>query len=476
MLRKIYILYLTLFILGIAACTQDAARTPTPTLLQNPTETQSPNIETRPAKEPTIAPVITSTPLGINLNPKDLEGVNIQFWHPWTQDVMVESRINQFNRENPYGIEVTAINLGSNLYQEIQSGINTGFLPDIVIAPMNQIVSWDNFRHIITPLDPYIQDPEWGLSVEDISDYYSVMWEHGVIKGTRLGIPGISASSLLIYNQSWAGELGFDAPPTTPEEFQTQACAAAADSITNLNNAVISGGWIANTDPTTMMGWILAYGGNVIDDTVDGYFLNSQETKSAFDFVKGLFKSGCAWVPETPYPDSGFASRGGLFYSTSINGLRYIKSAFNTAGNTDEWIAIPYPSSDVEPIVSLQTSSYAVIKSTPQKQLAAWVVINWLNQPKNQASLVESTGALPSRKSTVAFLGDYINENPQWSSALDLVQYGIDDPTLGSWSIARWAISDAATALLDPGFTDDEIPALLEELNNLVAEIHFQNP
>ena len=143
--------------------------------------------------------------------------------------------------------------------------------------------------------------------------------------GSRLGIPGISISSLLLYNRSWALELGFDAPPTTPEEFKTQACAAAANSITDLNNAVISGGWITNTDPTTMMGWILAYGGNVINDTVDGYFLNSQEAKSAFDFVKGLFKSGCAWVPETPYPDTEFASRGGLFYSTSINGLPNIK-------------------------------------------------------------------------------------------------------------------------------------------------------
>ena len=53
---------------------------------------------------------------------------------------------------------------------------------------------------------------------------------------------------------------------------------------------------------------------------------------------------------------------------------------------------------------------------------------------------------------------------------------GVDDPNLGSWNIARWAISDAATTLLGPGFTDEEIPALLEELNNLVAEIHFQNP
>jgi multiple sugar transport system substrate-binding protein len=302
------------------------------------------------------------------------------------------------------------------------------------------------------------------------------MWEQGVINGLRLGVPGISAPSLLLYNRSWAVELGFDSPPSTPQEFKTQACAAAANSIADQNNAAISGGWIANTDPSTMMGWILAYGGNVINATGDGYSLNSHEALSAFDFVKGLFKSGCAWVPEIPYPDTEFASRGGLFYSTSINGLPFIKSAFNAAENADEWIAMPYPSTDLEPVFNLQTSSYAVLKSTPQKQLAAWVLINWLNQPKNQASLVETTGALPSRKSAIAFLDDYANENPQWSTALDLVQYGVDDPNLGSWSIARWAISDATTALLVPGFTDEEIPLLLEELNNLVAEIHFQNP
>jgi ABC-type glycerol-3-phosphate transport system substrate-binding protein len=473
MLRKIIILYLTSILLGFTACTQDAVPTPEPTDLQNLTPTQPRIIEPTPGIETTVNPTITTTPLGIE--PKALEGISIQFWHPWIKDVAIESRIKKFNTENPYGIEVTTINLGGNLYQEVQSGINTGLLPDIVAAPVNQIVSWDNYRHIITLLDSYIQDPEWGLSEEDIADYYPVMWEQGVVNGMRLGIPGISASSLLLYNQSWAVELGFDSPPTTPSEFKSQACAAAADSIVNLNSTLISGGWIANTDPSTMMGWILAHGGNVINDTVDRYAINSPEAKSAFDFVKGLFKSGCAWIPETLYPDTEFASRGGLFYSTSINGIPFIKSAFNAAGNSDEWIVIPYPSSIVEPVISLHTSSYAILKSIPEKQLAAWILIKWLNQPENQAFLVETTGALPSRKSTNNLLEDYANDNHQWSIALDLVHYGVEDPNLGSWSIARWAISDAVTTLLDPKFTDEEIHTLLEDLNILMEEIHFQN-
>ena len=313
------------------------------------------------------------------------------------------------------------------------------------------------------------------MSEKDITDYYPAMWEQGIINGIRLSIPGVSTPSLMLYNKSWAVELGFDVPPSTPSEFKSQACAAAADSILELNNPSISGGWIANPNPSTMTNWILAFGGEITNITEDGYALNSPEAKSAFDFIKGLFKSGCAWLPENPYPDTEFASRKGLFYSTSINGLPAIKSAFNSIENPDEWVAIPYPSSVAEPVISLHTSSYAILKSTPEKQLAAWVFIKWLNQPKNQASLVEATGVLPSRTSTTTFLEDYAKANHQWSTALNLVQYGVQDPYLSSWSKARWAISDSVTTLLDPKFTDEEIPTLLEDLNTLMLEIHSQN-
>ena len=125
--------------------------TPEPAVPEGLTPTQTGTIKSTPTVKTTINATINATPIGIK--PKELEGISIQFWHPWYQEVAVELLINQFNAENTFGIEVTTINLGNNYYQEIQSGINTGHLPDIVTAPMDQIVSWDIYRHIITPLD-----------------------------------------------------------------------------------------------------------------------------------------------------------------------------------------------------------------------------------------------------------------------------------------------------------------------------------
>ncbi len=53
-----------------------------------------------------------------------------------------------------------------------------------------------------------------------------------------------------------------------------------------------------------------------------------------------------------------------------------------------------------------------------------------------------------------------------------LVSLGRSEPMFGSWSVGRWALSDAAAMLIDPNLTSQEIPLILEDLDTLLAEIH----
>jgi ABC-type glycerol-3-phosphate transport system substrate-binding protein len=472
--------FLICVLFELVACSNDYLQTPVPVetdsgsqdLNQKTTEL---NIKkTDQSSQPTLPP----TPLGID--PGELQGVTLQFWHPWTQEVAieVESLVEQFNEENPYGILVNINPQGSNLSQNLLEGIRTGMYPDIAVGRNFQIQAWNNNRDIIVDLNTYVFNPEWGLSPEDVADFYSPRWDQEMVNGQRLGLPADTSASFLFYNQSWAQELGYNAPPRTPEEFQDQSCEAAVNSITTAlstdSGSTGIGGWLASTDPAAIMSWIMAFGGTGIDQEDDSYVFDSQDVEEAFTFIKGLFRSGCAWVSESLYPNEEFASRQGLFLSSDVSSLLFQLSAFEMAGSEDEWIPIPYPGESGKPIINIYGSAFTILESSPETQLAAWIFIKWMTQPENQVPFIEASGHYPSRVSTLVLMEDYAQRNPQWEAVKDLIPYSWIEPNYGSWNVARWALSDAVAELINPNFSSDRIPALLKDLDSLLDEIHDQ--
>jgi multiple sugar transport system substrate-binding protein len=62
-----------------------------------------------------------------------------------------------------------------------------------------------------------LHEPRWGLAQEDIEDFFPLFWEQEQDGGALLGLPFYRSGQVLFYNQSWAEDLGFNTPPTTPE-------------------------------------------------------------------------------------------------------------------------------------------------------------------------------------------------------------------------------------------------------------------
>ena len=471
----LFILIICLFFLVFTACTSE----PGPAL--DPTEIQSNSTAVNSKPERTLTPTSanstkstsTTSPLGAHF--EDLDGVEIQFWHPWIQgtDRAIQALVERFNAENKYGVVVTAISHSGGLYQDVWLGLNSGSFPVVVAAPNYFLQSWDNVGNFIVDLGDYLDDPEFGLAGSEISDFFPFIWEQDVFQGERLGLPAFRSSNLIFYNQSWAKDLGFDTPPDTPKDFKQQACAAAAASTASLDNPGV-GGWIASMDPSVLMSWIMAFGGDGINTAGDGYHFTSNQVEAAFDFYYSLFNSGCAWIPENHSPNDAFAARQGLFYSSSLVGLEAQAEVFEDGEYQDEWTTIPYPSQDGVPVINLYGPSYAILNSAPSGQLAGWVFISWLVRPENQAVLVEAGGYFPASRSVIHELDDYSLTHPQWLAAQDLIPYSRSEPVFGSWSVARWALSEAAAAITNPDFSTQEIPNLLGELDTLLAEIHVQ--
>ena len=454
--------------------------TEAPAATKAPAATQAP----APTEAPTAVPTEAAPESPLGVKPEDLQGVTITFWHVWSRGTgdELQKLVDEFNATNKWGITVTAENQGGygDMFDKMNAAIQSGELPNITVGYQNQAAAWDQAGDIMVDLNPYINDPVFGMSQDDVADFLPIFWNQDVLNGKRMGIPAQRSGQFMFYNAGWAKELGFDKPPMTPEEFQAQVCAAAQANNNDDNpDNDGTGGYIYNAGASNIAGWVWAFGGDIVD--ADGkYTLNTPEMQKALEYLYDLKQAGCAWPGVNRYPNPEFASRQALVTTSSIAGIPYQPKAMQDANSTDEWTLIPFPATGDKPVMDIYGPSFFVVKSTPEKQLASWLFLKWFTTPENQARWAKVSGYLPTRKSTVDYLKDYLQQNPQYAAGFNTVFGGKVElkfePRDASWNAVRRAISDSISKVFAEDFTKDQIPGLLEELqktaDDLYAEYH----
>ena len=475
------LLFVVILFVSSSACTQENVRTTKSTLTATKKITPSvTSSATTPA--PTIPPTGTTEPVKVlEVDPEDLRGETVQFWHIWSGEAgdVVEEMVQMFNESNQWGIEVKPMFKESldHMYEGVNRAIEAGDTPDLVTAYLHQAQTWDGESELVD-LNIYVDDPQWGLSSEEQEDFYPVFWEYDVRDGRRLGIPAQRSGMLLYYNATWAADLGFEEAPTTHEQFKEQSCAAAyANRLDEETGNDGTGGWIVSTDHAAMLGWIYSNGGDILEPDVDAseekvYNFDNSEIEETFTFLRSLYDEGCAWSPESQYPEKEFANRLGLFSTGSVTDIPFQRAAFNETRNRDQWIVMPFPSSVGESTIDVYGPSFEIMTSYPERELAAWLFIKWITAPEQHAKLIEETGTYPLRESTLDYLEAYSSRHSQWAEALRMIRRAKTEPGFQSWSVVRWALSDAARQLFKYYFTVDEVPKLLEFLDNTAFELH----
>jgi multiple sugar transport system substrate-binding protein len=457
-------------------------------------QNNSPPEETRPAIKTTVTGTprklasATPTPTrratrtpqlksDIDVNPQDMQGVEIQFWHIWNgpAEQIISALINEFNQENEWEITVQGVPFGSldALNENVTQAVGEQEPPQIATAYIYQALNWLNDAEVLVVLDDFVDDPIWGMDQEAQADFYPIYWNHDEVDGKRTGLPAQRSAQMLYYNLTWAEELGFSSPPTTPAEFIEQACLAAEslveDEIRENNGA---GGWVISTNYSAVLGWLYAFNSPVLDKNGDGYDFDNTETKQGLSFMRELFEDGCAWLPETDFPEHEFANRLGLFSTGSLTSIPYQEEAFADIRSEDRWSVIAFPSEEGKPAINTYGPSFFLLESSPEEELASWIFLKWLLEPENQARLVQSTGGFPLRASVLDFIDQNQPPLTQWYEAVDLLPNAYPEPNIHSWGSVRWAISDIATQLYRWYFTLDQLPAAVRLLDKTAADLH----
>ena len=479
-----------LLILALAACrgNRSLSQTITPgsmtpagqsTALATVRPTRTPTAPATQTPTPTPAPVST-----LDVQADELDGLTITFWHPWRgeQEALVQDMLAEFNRTNPWGITVQASaydGLGW-LEEAVEAGVNGGALPDLLIGYNYQAQHWDVTGRVLVDLNEYASDPTWGLRAEEQADFYPAFWSQDISSsatgvGKRLGLPLHRSALVLYYNRSFSLSLGFSGLPDSTYELRQRACAAAESNASDGQSGNDgSGGWLITPQPSLLVGWVYAFGGEIARTDGRGYQFNTAEVGQALDYLKSLQDSGCAYQAPGANPAAEFATRRALFYISSLSELPAVEAAFTAAGNRDSWTVLPLPGAEAEPVLVTYGPDLMITRSETARELAAWLAAEWLVDPANQAQWAAANNLLPVRQSALELLGRPLAEDPQWAAAVALLPLARSEPAYASWSVMRWALNDAMAALFDPAFSSGQIPDLLEALDQTALEIFTQ--
>jgi multiple sugar transport system substrate-binding protein len=429
---------------------------------------------TKIAATNTPAPTITPQPTsGLNVEEDALQGITVEVWHPWrgAEASLFDQQVGDFNRINPWGITVQSE--GMQTYTELFARVNPTIYgpdrPDVVIGLPEHALIWAGDDAVLD-LNPYASDPVYGLSDVEISDFPSVFWAQDEVNGIRYGVPAQRTARFILYNLTWARELGFDSPPANADEFMQQACAGNISKLADENPGNDgTGGWLVDTHPMTSLSWLLALGGGVVEE--ESFRFLTPENIDALRFVKGLSESGCAWSSSAEQPILKFVDRSALFATASLEEFPDIARIFAREGSFDEWTILPFPGHSGS-IFVIYGSSYIQFKSDETDQLAAWLFIRWMLQAENQAKWVRSTGLFPLRASTLNQVSDYSTGHPQWARAASLVPQGRLTPQLPEWKTVRVMLGDGFNHMFRVEVPTGQVPAILAQMDAIVSELN----
>jgi multiple sugar transport system substrate-binding protein len=441
-----------------------------------PASTSTPG---RPTPTVTVGPTLTPSPSPtppITVDPAALRGVTLQVWEAFTGESrnVFTGQVERFNADNEWGIQVTPTSFADypGLFEAVDTALTSGGTPDLVAALPEQTLAWQASGSVVD-LTPYFGDSTWGLASAGITAIPAAFLAQDAVGGQQLGLPAQRSARFLFYNQTWAHELGFADPPATAAEFRQQACAANASFRTDASPQNDGyGGWVVDTDWQTTYAWLLAFGGGVVVPVQAGgavvgtdYAFQTDPNLAALQFLKGLYDDNCAWISTEPTPFDSFARRSALFVSGDLAEVATVKESMSRLNSTDEWTLIPYPGPDGKVLVTYGPS-YSVLKSTPGKQLAAWLFARWLLLPENQAAWVDADMLFPLGPADMT-----VAPSLQWQAAVAELSLAQGVPQLASWRKVRFVLEDGTQILFRTNLALDQIPALLTEMDSTAKEI-----
>jgi multiple sugar transport system substrate-binding protein len=394
------------------------------------------------------------------------------YWHAYTgsQEETLLAMIDDFNSTNEWGIVVLGQHVGSfdEVHGRIVNGIRSGRVPELSVVYRDQAAVYAA-RGAILDLTPYVESDIWGFSQEELDDFFPF-----VLRADRLHefrgryeFPLSQNMEVLYYNEDWLHELGYEHPPATWDEFADVACAA-------FDAEAGTYGYELSTAASSFANVLTNRGGRLFDAETGTYVFGNEQGLETLLFVQELLDQGCAVLETEPGGDTDDFAMGRVLLTIDRTTRLPDYRAAVAEGAGFNWSISTLPTSLDAPSVDTCRGSVSVFRTTPEKQLAAWLFIRWFTAPEQQARWARALGQFPVRASAADLLQDYLTQNPRYAMAFRFLDYEArSEPGVACHGGCRDAIEEMLQAVARGGDAAAWLSQTAQECNAMLQETAF---
>ncbi|GAB7388471.1 ABC transporter substrate-binding protein [Bacillaceae bacterium] len=256
----------------------------------------------------------------------------------------------------------------------------------------------------IVPVQQFIDNEKM-----DTSDFYPKMLDLGKDEeGKQWGLPFAISTPVIYFNKEHFNQAGLDPnnPPKTFDEWREAAKKLTKDDQYGIYfNYSITGNWMFQAMIETM-------GGKMISEDSKSVLFDQEPGVRALKYWTDLVNLDKTMpnIDDKQAQQSFQSGKLSIYVGTtaSLRGLQ--------KGSQFEVGTAPFPVDGVHPRrVPAGGNNVFILKSTPEKEKAAWDFIKFATSPEGTTIVSEGMGYMSVRKSAVErqeLLGKYLKENP----------------------------------------------------------------
>jgi multiple sugar transport system substrate-binding protein len=341
----------------------------------------------------------------------------LRIWAMGTEGEKIVPFIDNFNRKTKGPKFRSQALPWSAAHEKLLTAFAADNLPD-VIALGNTWVSEFAALDALEPLNSY------GI---DTSNMFEAAIDNATIEGKLLGVPWYVETRLLFYRKDNLARAGFNNPPQTWAEWETQL--AALDKIGGNHKF---GAFMPVNEFEPLVAFCLQSEDQILIDNATKGGFQSRGIAETFAFVKSLYDKGYAAVLAGAEAPDLYASFGRGEFTYVITGPWNIAEMRKRLPDNvqDKWATAPLPGKNGIGASILGGVSLAINRASANKA-AAIELLKELISVEVQADFSLATADLPSVKPAWAVAG--LNSDPNAQSFYQQLSLAKAPPKAPEW-------------------------------------------